>query len=108
MRHWDYCINDIIDPLAETADAKDYQAILETTVNAHPEERMMSSEEKPDVSQLYRDFWFRPGDPADALKDNAGILMLHNSWTPHEYRAMSADEFLKSDVRLAALLRQLI
>ena len=34
--------------------------------------------------------------------------MLHNSWTPPEYRAMSADEFLQSDVRLAALLRQLI
>ena len=32
--------------------------------------------------------------------------MFHNSWTPPEYRAMSADEFLKTDVRLAALLCQ--
>ena len=107
MRRWNYCMNAMIDPLAATADAKDYQAILEETVCAHPEERMATGEEA-DRSQLYRDFWFRPGDPADVLRDNAGILMLHNSWTPPEYRAMSADEFLNADVRLAALLRHLL
>ena len=109
MHRWNYCINAMIDPMAATADAKDYQAILEETVHAHPEERMTTSEDEVDLSQLYRDYyWFCPGDPADALKDNVGILMLHNGWTPSEYRAMSAADFIKTPTRLAALLRQLL
>ena len=34
MRRWDYCVNAIIDPLARTADAKDYAWIDKDEVNA--------------------------------------------------------------------------
>ena len=108
MRRWNYCVNAIIDPLAAGADAKDYVYLPQETVNALPEERLMTSEGDAEFWQVYQDFWFRPGDPAEALKDNAGLIMLHNSWTPSEYRAMSAADFLKTPTRLAALLRQLL
>ena len=108
MRRWNYCMNAMIDPLAAVADAKDYVYLPQETVNALPEERLMTSEGDAEFWQVYQDFWFRPGDPAEALKDNAGLIMLHNSWTPSEYRAMSAADFLKTPTRLAALLRQLL
>ena len=34
--------------------------------------------------------------------------MLHNSWTPNKYRKMSEEEFLKQDILLAHLLRQIL
>ena len=106
MRRWDYCVNAIIDPLARTADAADYAWVDKDAVNALPEERRLTGAPGEDISEVYRDFWFRPGDPAEALDGNAGILMLHNSWTPPAFLAMPPEAFLATDTRLAALLRR--
>lgn len=106
MRRWDYCVNAVIDPLARTADAADYAWVDKDAVNALPEERRLTGAPGEDISEVYRDFWFRPGDPAEALEGNAGILMLHNSWTPPEFLAMGPESFLATDTRLAALLRR--
>lgn len=106
MRRWDYCVNAVIDPLARTADAADYAWVDKDAVNALPEERRLTGAPGEDISEVYREFWFRPGDPAEALEGNAGILMLHNSWTPPAFLAMPPEAFLATDTRLAALLRR--
>ena len=43
----------------------------------------------------------------DVLVRCAGLIMLHNSFTPERFRAMSAKEFIATDTRLARLLRTL-
>jgi len=108
MHRWDYCVNAIIDPLAEVATPPDYAWIDKDSVKALPEENLLTGARGEDVSRVYRDFWFGAGDPSTALAGCAGILMLHNSWTPRAFLDMSAEEFLSGDVRLAALLRAIL
>ena len=55
----------------------------------------------------------QPGRPSwlrynDVLDRCAGMIMLHNSFTPDRFRAMSPDEFAATDTRLARLLRHLL
>lgn len=107
MCRWDYCVNAIIDPLAVTASEPDYAWIEKDSLNAVPEERLLTGSPNEDISRIYRDFWFKPGDPAEALAGTAGLIMLHNSWTPSEIMKMSPKGFLSTDTRLAGLLRRL-
>lgn len=108
MWRWDYCINAIIDPLAVRADSRDYAWIDKNEVNALPEERLLTGTPGEDISQVYRDFWFAPGDSDAAAVETSGILMLHNSWTPAEFLTMSAEAFLRTETRLVRLLRRLL
>ena len=104
MRRWDYCVNAIIDPLAARMVPPDYAWIDKDEAGALPEERVLEANPGADVSQAYRDFWFAPGDPGEAVARCAGMVMLHNSWTPREFASMTAGEFLATDTRLARLL----
>lgn len=106
IRRWNYCENAIIDPMAETADPKDYGWIDKNEIAAVPEEVLMAS--GLSATEAYQRYWFRPGDPAEALSRCAGVLMLHNSFTPAEFRAMSEEEFLATDTRLARLLKEML
>lgn len=106
IRRWNYCVNAIIDPMADTADAKDYAWIDKDAIFAVPEEELMPS--GLDAVAAYRKYWFEPGEIDDVLSRCAGMIMLHNSFTPDCYRAMSEDEFIATDTRLARLLRHLL
>jgi len=106
IRRWNYCVNAIIDPMADTADPKDYAWIDKNVLFAVPEEELMST--GLNAVEAYQKYWFEPGGTDDVMNRCAGIIMLHNSFTPDRIRAMSADAFLKTDTRLAALLKRLI
>ena len=106
IRRWNYCVNAIIDPLADTADPKDYAWIDKDAIFAVPEEELMAT--GLDAVAAYQKYWFKPGAIDDVLNRCAGMIMLHNSFTPDSYRAMTSDEFIATDTRLAALLRHLL
>ena len=106
IRRWNYCVNAIIDPLSDTADPKDYAYIDKNEIAAVPEEALMAK--GLSAADAYREYWFKPGDTEDPLKRCAGIIMLHNSFTPDVYRAMDEQAFLATDTRLAALLKKLV
>ena len=111
IRRWDWCVNAIIDPLADrwlkdgTAAKGLYAYVDKQTIGALPEEDLTDGGDL-DRALAYIKYWFEPGDPADATKNCAGILMLHNSWTPAKFLAMSESDFAASDTRLAALIRE--
>ena len=106
IRRWNYCVNAIIDPLADTADPKDYAWIDKDAIFAVPEEELMAT--GLDAVAAYQKYWFEPGGIDDVLKRCAGMIMLHNSFTPERFRVMSSKTFLATDTRLAALLRHLL
>ena len=108
MRRWDYCVNAIIDPLAAVASPADYAWVDKDTVGALPEEDLIGAPGTPGPFEAYNRYWFDPGDPGEALRRSAGILMLHNSFTPERYRRMTAEGFLETDTRLARLLSALL
>ena len=108
MHRWDYCVNAIIDPLAATAGLPDYAFVDKDAVGALPEEDLIDEAKGIGPCEAYNRFWFGPGSPDEVLARTAGILMLHNSFTPERFRRMTAEEFLRTDTRLANLLRTVL
>ena len=106
IRRWNYCANAILDPLADSARPPDYAWIDKDDIFAVPEEELMSA--GLDAVAAYQKYWFEPGEIDDVLARCAGMVMLHNSFTPDRIRAMSPDEFIATDTRLAKLLRHLL
>lgn len=104
INQWNYFENAILDPLTAQAAEEAYMGIEKDEIGAFPEESLLAASGPFDA---YVRYWFSPGESEAALRDCAGMIMLHNSWTPRVYREMSADEFLKTDTRLAAVLRRL-
>lgn len=108
MRRWDYCVNAIIDPLAARMAPQDYAWIDRAELFAIPEEDLLPADASLNPVSAYERYWFEPGDPGEVLEKCAGIVMLHNSFTPARFRAMSEAEFLATDTRLSSLLGKLL
>jgi len=105
-RSWDYCLNAVIDPLALTMRPEELRVMPLEGIGAFPE----SSGGKIPMAEYwaaYNRYYFEPGDVKQALDNCKGIIMLHNSWTPLAFLAMSEGEFLKTDCRLKRILAEL-
>ena len=110
IRRWDYCMNAIIDPLCnEQGERLGYQFVDKDDIGAMPEFRLRRNPRFAALSaeQLYRKYWFEKPE-AEAEGGSGGVVLLHNSWTPKNFRDMSEDEFLSCNVRMACLLRQIL
>ncbi len=56
--------------------------------------------------EKYLKFYFE-NDFSEYLYENEnGIIFLHNSWTPKEYKNMGEEEFLKLDCTIAKVLKR--
>ena len=107
VRRWGYFENDILDPLTVRLTSPDYAWVDKDEVGAFPEEALLADGTAQSPFDAYVRYWFSPGPAEQALADCAGLIMLHNSWTPESFRRMSENEFLDTDTRLAAVLRAL-
>ena len=110
IRRWDYCVNAIIDPLCnEQGERLGYQFVDKDDIGAMPEFRLRRNPRFAALSaeQLYRKYWFEKPE-AEVEGGSGGVVLLHNSWTPKNFRDMSEDEFLSCNVRMACLLRQIL
>ena len=57
--------------------------------------------------QSYVDFYFN-NDYSDFLMENeGGLLLLHNSWTPPQYKTMSKEDFLQQKNTLAVFFNKI-
>lgn len=109
IMYWGYCVNSIIEPLSRSLDPKQIHLLDKDVFHALPEyDSPLFTEQGLIERKLYEDFYFIPGDASDILRQNRGIIMLHNSWTPRRYREMTADAFLRQDILLADLLRKVL
>ncbi len=108
MHRWNYCINAMIDPMALKADPKDYVWLDKNDLYALPEEDLLDQDSTLNAVSAFQKYWLEKGDIKDVMEKCAGIIMLHNSFTPEKYRQMTEDEFLAQDTRMAALLKQLL
>ena len=108
VRKWNYCVNAIIDPLVEHMSEREFLLLDMDKYGVFPECTTLSECSNYEYACRYEQYYFSPGNAQETIKASSGLIMLHNSWTPADFRAMSEDEFLSSDVRLAALLRQVL
>ncbi len=107
-RGWDYFLNSILDPLIGVRPSSELLVIDREQVGAMPELKLSTAEER---RTAYEQFWFRPlsgiGVEDVVSAANGGIILLHNSWTPPEFRAMSCEEFMARDTAMASLFQAL-
>ena len=105
-RAWHFFLNGVIDSLPDQLSAEEFSGIDMDEAKALLH-NFRKRPEGMDEYDNYQDYYFTPGDP-EPEKAAKGLIMLQNSWTPERFRAMSEEEFLSQDVRLAKMLRQLI
>ena len=101
-----YLGNLIFNPLVKECKGKEYLQINAYKMLVFPETIFIK--DNLSGSAKYKMFYFSRGNPKKIIDNNQGIIMLHNSWTPNKYMKMSEEEFLKQDILLAHLLRQIL
>jgi hypothetical protein len=101
-----YLGNLIFNPIVKECKGKEYLTINSYKMFAFPE--IIFIKDNLSRRTKYKMFYFSRGNPKKIIDNNQGIIMLHNSWTPNKYGKMSEEEFLKQDILLANLLRQIL
>lgn len=105
--HWSYLGNFILDPLFKKSKRKQVYSLDRKKLKLLPEVIWLDENGITDsIPNNYRRFYFKENFADYALKDNAGVICLHNSWTPAEIRNMSEEEFLKLDCTLSNILKR--
>ncbi len=98
---WDYLGNSILNKILENSKLNEFFSIDKIKNCVLPE---VVAFPKEDVQVAYKKFYFE-NDYSDFVRDHSkGIVLLHNSWTPEEYKNMSKEEFLLSNNTIAKLL----
>lgn len=103
---WNYLGNSIIDPLVKHASGREYRRVDRDRLYVMPE--LLYNKDFKTSGEMYQHYYFEKGSPDDLLEKSGGIIMLHNSWTPPEFKRMSAEQFLQQDILLSKLLATLL
>lgn len=98
---WAYLGNDFINPYCKThfknvkiLDIKHCWQELSIHEGSHPEK--------------YRKFYFESNHHLADIDNSVSGIMLHNSWTPSEFKNMSEQEFLEYDCTLSNILSEVL
>ena len=104
ITNWSYLGNDILNKIIDTEDK--CLKLDRDKLHTMPEFEHAKSFNKP--VKIYKSFYFKHDYSDFALENNGGIILLHNSWTPEEYKKMSREEFLKTNNTLAEILQKIL
>lgn len=104
---WDYCENAIIDRLGKEYAFPDFMCIDRDDIVALPEYISPLATQITNKSELYCKYYFNSVE-TNSLPVTKGIILLHNSWTPEEYRKMDEDTFIKQRILLAKILKEVL
>ena len=108
---WNYLGNEILNKLLQKAEEKEFIIFDWVKTNATPESNIFHIGPKmgfKKAKEAYIKLYFYPGNPQNIIYNNPGIILLHNSWTENKYKYMSKIKFLKQNILLSSLLKQLL
>lgn len=105
--NWDWCVNAIIDPLQKQMTEKDFKRIDKDLINALPETKN-NLKCGQTQAERYREFYFNNTEGSLSELNNGGIILLHNSWTPEEFKSLDEQKFLESDIYLAKIIKEIL
>ena len=103
-----YLGNKIINKLLKNATGNQFFSLNNREINALPERTLYNNPLKLSDSQRYKEFYFKKRNPEIILNNSKEIILLHNSWTPLEYKIMSENEFLMQDILISKLLKKIL
>ncbi len=101
---WDFCGNRILDPLVNKSSQKEFHSINKIESNTLPEYAKFSC--RP--HDAYVEYYFNNDFTKETMENTQGLIYLHNSWTPNEYRKMSVSEFLNCKNTLSGILKSIL
>lgn len=104
---WNYLGNSIIEPLLKNITANQFFHKNSDTIKVCPELIYMKNSSLDNL-QKYETFYFSKGETKFVLNNADSLIFLHNNWTPLKYKLMTEKEFLKQDILLSKLLKQLL
>ena len=108
IENWDFLGNGILNKIIKKykkrqacniicqIDRKDTKILPELTIY------------KNTSQENYQSFYFDNDYTNLALDGNAGLILLHNSWTPAEYKSMPQETFLRQNNTIANILKKLL
>lgn len=109
--YWGSAYNGIMDKLVYESSLDDVTVWSrdDSQLGVFPELKTSYSFADHSVISNYVKYWFTENETSlDEFTNECGIVMLHNGWTPKQYRSMNEEEFLSQNIRLAFLLKQLL
>ena len=106
---WDCLGNKILKDLLKIKNKNIFYKLNSKEINALPELINKNTKLKQfNLVENYVDFYFKNDNSKFILNNNKIILLLHNSWTPDEYKKMSKEEFLNHNNTLSNLLKYIL
>ena len=111
VRRWDFVLNSILDRMVPGMDAAQVSRHSEEDLHVHPEQAFGRTGECRKSREVYADYWFSAPSPDDAdvlAWATGGMALLHNSWTPPEFRKMDEASFRATGCRLARLIGEVL
>lgn len=117
-RSWSYVGNEIIEPFINSSKGKEFSLCFDVkeqlgTPETSLYEKLPKKPRQLDGRTLYENFWFTQleDDLAEEIITeieslNGGLVLLHNSWTPDSYSALTADEISSDRTLLSYFLRK--
>ena len=106
---WNFLGNKILNKFLKTKKKNIFYKIDGFETKALPEINF-AHEQKSNLtnSENYEIFYFKNNYSKYALDGNCGIILLHNSWTPQEFKNMSDDEFLSNENTLSEIFKNVL
>lgn len=102
---WDFLGNSILNPYTKKLKEKDFLSANKKRTNILPENALFENDETLPMEK-YRKCYFSDRDYSkEIMKQETGMLMLHNSWTPAKYLEMSEEDFLAQNITLANIFK---
>lgn len=106
---WDCMGNRILKKLLKTKNKALFYKINSDEILCFPEIKYkLSNNLNTPAPENYAKFYFEKDYSDFALKDNEGIILLHNSWTPEKYKQMTKEEFLATNNTLSNILQKIL
>ena len=102
VKFFNYLGNGIIDPILKNITGKKFFRLSSNKINPFPERNFLK-DSPLNITEKYRLFYFQKRNPEIILKIVKHIILLHNSWTPKQYKNMTETEFLNQDILLSKL-----
>lgn len=108
FQNWDVLGNAVLNPIVlSLKDNKKYvNCFYAKDMKCFPE-RICIQDKKIDIIQKYKTFYFENDYSDKAMEIPKSVILLHNSWTPEEYKKMSIEEFMSHKNTLTGVFKKL-
>ena len=103
-----YLGNKIINKLLKNITGNQFFSLKNIELNALPERSIYKNPLNLSDRDRYIEFYFKKRNPEIILNNSKEIILLHNSWTPIEYKKMTEQTFLKQNILMSSLIKKVL